>query len=93
MRVVTRWKTPKVGHIGALFCDRVFGIKKEINWLESALVCYIRAASLDFEKFGCFISRILWIPTYDDNSNKLTDTFEKIVEKSIPVWNWIPWIP
>jgi len=73
------------------FCDRVFLIKKDITWVENGIACYLRAISLDYDKYCLSISRILWVLSYEDKK-RLGSVFEKF-SNALPSWNWIPWIP
>lgn len=68
--------------------------KRSIEIAESALIALLQAARIPNgeAKTRKYISKILWLLTYDNEKRQLYTTFDAY-SSSIPACNWINWIP
>jgi transformation/transcription domain-associated protein len=75
------------------FCDRVFGLNKDIQWASYAVACYLQAIAYNYDKARLMMTRVLWLLSYDTAPTfDVTKTFQKHAE-SLPSWTWYLWIP
>jgi hypothetical protein len=51
------------------FCDRVFTMRKELEWAESAVCCFLQAVSHGNNRARMLLSRVLWLLSYDTESS------------------------
>jgi hypothetical protein len=53
----------------AQFCDRVFSMRKDLEWAEFAVCCFLQAAAHGNNKARVFISRVFMLLGYDTESS------------------------
>lgn len=76
----------------ASFCDRVFTLKKDVQWADHALVCYIQAISSKYKRATLNMSRILYLLSFDWYGGPVVKAFARFADH-IPLWVWLMWIP
>ena len=76
----------------ASFCDRVFTLKKDIQWADHALVCYIQAIASKYKRATLNMSRILYLLSHDWYGGPVIKAFSRFAEH-MPLWVWVMWIP
>eukprot|EP00457_Paulinella_chromatophora_P000070 gb/GEZN01000070.1/.p1 GENE.gb/GEZN01000070.1/~~gb/GEZN01000070.1/.p1 ORF type:complete len:2436 (+),score=418.65 gb/GEZN01000070.1/:121-7308(+) len=75
-----------------MFCDQVFVLKKELQWAEHAVVCYLQAVSNKCKKASFFIARILWLLSFEVKAGMVNRAFANFAD-SVPSWIWLLWTP
>jgi transformation/transcription domain-associated protein len=50
-----------------IFCDRVYTLKKDLQWAEHAVVCYLQAIAHKSNRSRLMITRILYLLGMDDD--------------------------
>ena len=76
----------------AIFCDRVFNIKQDLQWAKHAVVCYLQAIFHKKNRARLMITRIMWLLHYDRENGPVNKAFLRYTEH-IPAWVWLLWIP
>lgn len=75
------------------FNDQRFSQTQDLNLAVNAVNCYLQAATLfKSQKARRFLSRILWLLTFEDPMGSLGKSFE-IYNQDLPTWYWISFIP
>ncbi|GAB5370731.1 hypothetical protein AAMO2058_001518200 [Amorphochlora amoebiformis] len=76
----------------AIFCDRVFTLKQDLQWAKHAVVCYLQAIRHKKNRARLLIARILWLLSYDSDQGPVNQAFTRYTEH-LPPWIWLLWIP
>eukprot|EP00466_Bigelowiella_natans_P000476 jgi/Bigna1/33130/e_gw1.1.3.1 len=76
----------------AIFCDRVFTLKQDLQWAKHAVVCYLQAIRHKKNRARLLIARILWLLSYDLDQGPVNQAFKRYTEH-LPSWIWLLWIP
>jgi transformation/transcription domain-associated protein len=74
------------------FCDRVFSMRKETQWAEYAVSCYLQAVAYGNPRARLMLTRVLWLLSFDEPNGSVIKAFEKYSSK-VPLWVWLLWLP
>lgn len=75
------------------FNDSRFAQQHDVNLAVNAINCYLQAATLfKAHKSRRFLSRILWLLTFEDSSGSLGKSFE-MYNHDLPTWYWVCFVP
>lgn len=75
------------------FNDNRFAQQHDVNLAVNAINCYLQAATLfKAHKSRRFLSRILWLLTFEDSCGSLGKSFE-MYNHDLPTWYWVCFVP